>query len=73
MWAATALTASLHSELSVDFTQTILEIAPVMFLLGLHVNFERSLDSTAFRAPSSTNLSLIAWRMIRASQTTPKP
>jgi hypothetical protein len=41
MWAGTALTVSLHSELSVDFTQTILEIAPVMLLPGLHGNFEK--------------------------------
>jgi hypothetical protein len=35
---------SLRRELSVDFAQTILEIAPVMLLPGLHVNFECGVD-----------------------------
>jgi hypothetical protein len=30
--------------LAVDFAQTILEIAPVMLLPGLHDNFERGVD-----------------------------
>jgi hypothetical protein len=49
--AGTALTASLHREFSVNCLQTILEIAPVMLLPGLHVNFECGLG--AFRASSN--------------------
>ena len=37
-------TLSLHRELSVDFAQTILEIAPMMLLPGLHEDFERGVD-----------------------------
>jgi hypothetical protein len=33
--------------LSVDFAQTILEIAPVMLLPGLHENFERGVDRSS--------------------------
>jgi hypothetical protein len=44
MWAGTALTAELHRQLSVDFAQTILEIASVMLLPGLHGHFERGVD-----------------------------
>ena len=39
-----SLTLSLRRELSVDFAQTILEIAPAMLLPGLHDNFERGVD-----------------------------
>ena len=42
----------MHRELAVDFAQTILEIAPAMFLPGLHKTFESGVDRSSSFARS---------------------